>query len=311
MMDATVTGLPDPGQVPIIGLPEADPGAAFRVVGDTAYLFFTPGSDRLIVSFDNLASIDEPYPRLPWLYRHVRELGYSLLGVQSHAKDWFRQDTAPAMIRLLREQDFFTNFSRIVFTGASMGGFGALNFAPLVPGASVLAFSPQTTMQRQIVPFEQRFPWAVRNSNWEAMPFLDAAAAVPYLQHATVLFDPFVPEDKYHAERLAAPHVQMVRLAFATHEAVRTVVRSGAMPTALHEFAETGALGQKFWKEMRERRTQRKWRRILIETAQERHPRLTLRAAEALLREQDYVFARRARDAILGKHPELGPKAGT
>lgn len=299
----------DPAQVPVIGLAEARPGAPFRVVGDTAYLFFTPGNDRLIVSFDNLASIDEPYPRLPWLFRHVRAAGYSLLGVQSHAKDWFRQESAPAMIRTLQERGFFSEFSRVVFTGASMGGFGALNFAQLVPGASVLAFSPQSTMHRQIAPFERRYPWAVRNSNWETPQFLDAAEAVPNLPHATILFDPHVAEDRLHAQRLAAPHVQRLWLSFSGHEAVRTVVKAGTMPATLAEFAETGRLGSTFWQLMRARRTQRKWRRALIEAAQERHPYLTLRAAEALLCEEDYLFAHRARKAILAKFPDLAQRA--
>jgi len=284
----------------------AAPDRRFRVVSDTAYLWFEPRSDVLVVSFDNLATLDSPYPRLPWLHARTDELGYSLLGVQSHAKDWFRQEAAPIMIRTLVDQGFFDKFSRIIFTGASMGGFAALNFAPLVAGATVLALSPQSTMDRRIAPFEQRFPWAVKNTDWETPSFLDAAAAVPYLPAATVIFDPFVPQDKQHAARLSAPHVQSVRLNHATHEAVRVVVKSGAMSPMLREFAQTGRLGPEFFGQMRNRRTVRKWARSLIDNLQKaNHPKLTLRAADTLLAQGNYLFALKARDAVLTAHPEL------
>ncbi len=273
---------------------------------DQAFLFYIPGNDRLIVSFDNLASIDEPYPRLPWLVRHVAETGYSLLGVQSHAKDWFRQNDAPHMISKLQDQGFFLDFEKIVFTGASMGGFGALNFAPLVPRARVLAFSPQSSMNKTVAPFEARFPWAVRNSNWEGMPFLDAAAAIPYLPSATIVYDPFVPEDRMHAQRLSGPNVELCKLGHASHEAVRLVIKAGAMADVLRQFTENGYVGnQAFWRQMRNRREQRKWCRALISASRNSHPRLTLDAAEGLFQKQNYLFAKHARDEILRENPEL------
>ena len=291
---------------PPCALNAAQPDRPFRVVGDTAYLWFEPRGPVLLVSFDNLATLDHPYPRLPWLHRQAEELGYSILGVQSHAKDWFRQPLAPAMLRKLAEAGFFAAFSTVVFTGASMGGFAALNFAPLVAGAQVLAFSPQSTMNRTIAPFERRFPWAVRNSDWDAPAFLDAAAAIPFLPGAAIVFDPFVAEDKAHAARLAAPHVQLAPVGHATHEAVRVVIKSGALAPMIGEFAETGRLGMVFRRHMRQRRTVRKWARAFTDRLlQSDHPRLTLAAAEVLLRQEDYLFALKAKQAVLARHPEL------
>ncbi len=298
--------LPQPGNVPCVPLQYTTTSGMFRVVGDEASLFFIPGNDRLVVTFDNLASIDEPYPRLPWLARHVVEPGYSLLGIQSHAKDWFRQEDAPNMIRELQDQGFFAEFQKIVFIGASMGGFGALNFAPLVPRARVLAFSPQSSMNKTVAPFEGRFTWAVRNSNWDGMPFLDAAAAIPYLPSATIVYDPFVPEDRMHAQRLAGPRVEQCKLGHASHEAVRLVIKAGAMADAVRQFTEKGHLGSpEFWQKMRDRRAQRKWCRALVTAARNSHPRLTLDAAEGLFQKRNYLFAKQARDDILREFPEL------
>ena len=291
---------------PEIALSDARADQAFRVVGDTAYLWFEPRSEVLLVTFDNLATLDHPYPRLPWLHRQAGELGHSILGVQSHAKDWFRQETAPAMIRALVEQGFFRNFERVVFTGASMGGFGALNFAPLVQGATTLAFSPQSTMSKVICPFERRFTWAVNNSNWTVPRFLDAAAAIPYQPAVSILYDPFVREDKLHAARLSAPHVQAVKLNHATHEAVRVVIKSGALNAMLEEFILTGRIGPDFWDHLRERRKVRKWGRSFMDNlVKSNHPKLTIQAADAMLRDGNYFFALQAKKAILEKHPEL------
>lgn len=247
-----------------------------------------------------------PYPRLPWMHSRVKDLGYSLLGVQSFRKDWFRHETSPAQIRGLEERGFFKKYDRIVFMGASMGAFAALNFAPLVPDAWVLAFSPQSTMNKVIAPFENRFQYAVKRSNWEGMPFLDAAAAVPYIRRAALFYDPYEPIDKAHAERLRGDNVQMLACGNSTHQAIRQVVKSDALPEMMQEFAETGKLGLAFWKRMRTRKALRPYRRALIETLKRRnHPKLLLRACNFMLAEKDYKFAREARLQVLEVHPEL------
>lgn len=295
---------------PEIGL-DAAPGAdRFLIRGAHANLWFegrnaAPGG-ALIVSFDNLATIDEGWPRGPWAWRRLEPMGHAVLGVQSHAKDWFRQPTAPELLRGLEERGFFRRFRRVVLTGASMGGFAALNFAPLIPEARVLAFSPQTTMNRVIAPFEARFPYSVKRSNWEGMPFLDAAAAVPYIRRAVVVYDPFVPEDRAHAARLQADHVQMLRIPFCTHEAIRVVLKSGTFPTLITALVEGDSIGPDFWQGFRGRRGVTKWQRALLAAAADRgRPRLVIAAADTLLKlgqdlpEEETTFIRRARRAAV------------
>ena len=256
----------------------------------------------MVVSFDNLATIDEGWPRGPWAWKRLEPMGHSVLGVQSHAKDWFRQPTAPALLRGLEERGFFRRFRRVVLTGASMGGFAALNFAPLIPEARVLAFSPQSTMNKVIAPYEARFPFAVKRSNWEGMPFLDAAAAVPYIRRAVVVYDPFVPEDRAHAARLAGPNVQLLRVPFATHEAIRVVLKTGTFPLLINAMIENDGAGPEFWQAYRARRSVTKWQRAVLAAAANRGRHgLVIRAADAMLRlgkdlpDEETVFIRRAR----------------
>ncbi len=287
---------------PDMGLDDAATADRFLIRGEHANLWFEGQSDVLIITFDNLATIDEGWPRGPWLARRLQPLGHSILGVQSHAKDWFRQPSAPALLRGLEERGFFRRFRRIVMTGASMGGFAALNFAPLIPEARVLAFSPQSTMNKVIAPYEARFPFAVRKSNWLAMPFLDAAAAVPYIRKAVIVYDPFVPEDRAHAARLAGPNVQLLRAPHCTHEAIRVIIKSGAVPGLITALVEGDSVGAQFWQTFRVRRTVPKWQRALLAAAADRkRPGLVIKAADALLRagaglpDGDLAFVRRAR----------------
>ncbi|MEZ5754781.1 MAG: hypothetical protein R3D90_08470 [Paracoccaceae bacterium] len=133
-----------------------------RAVGEAAFLYrgglvdawfeAQPGSDVLAVTFDNLSSIGEYDPPQPWLRWRMEKAGISLLGIMATRKDWYRNPDTPALIAALREAGLFARFRRVVFVGASMGGFAALAYAPMVPGAAVLAFSPQTTLARGIVP---------------------------------------------------------------------------------------------------------------------------------------------------------------
>jgi pimeloyl-ACP methyl ester carboxylesterase len=306
---------------PEVAITAASPDARFLVMGQGANLWFELGSGAgtsnagphardLIISFDNLATIDEGWPRGPWAMRRLAPIGAAILGVQSHAKDWFRTPAAPDMLRALAAQGFFDSFANIVMIGASMGGFAALNFAPLVPRARVIALSAQSSMNKHIAPFEARFPFAVRKSNWDGQPFLDAAAAIAYIPAVALLFDPFTPEDAKHAARMRAPHVQQIRLDHATHEAVRVVMKAGAFQGLVQDMLAQGRVSPQFWVQYRGRRAVPKWQKSLLQTALERgHAKLVVNASNKILAmaaaaglpDDELVFARRARREALRK----------
>lgn len=280
----------------------------FLIEGARGSLWFegNSGSDTLILTFDNLATIDEGWPRTPWAWRRLAPLGHAVLGVQSKAKDWFRQPDTPAQLIALREAGFFDRFRRIVMTGASMGGFGALNYAPLLPGARVLAFSAQSTMNKGIAPFEKRFPFAVKKSDWGEMPFLDAAAAIPYIPRAVLIHDPFVAEDKAHAARMQGPTVEQIACPHATHEAIRVILKSGTFPLLIDAMVRDEPVGPTFWAAYRARRRVPKWQRALITNAAAAgHHKLIVAACTRLLAMsdgetgEDRVFLRRSKRAAL------------
>lgn len=287
---------------PAIAMAEINAATDFRVMAPTAALWFESGNRRLIVTLDNLATLDEPYPRKPWLSARLAELGYSVLGVQSFAKDWYRNPDAPRLMRELAATGFFQQFEAVVFTGASMGGFGAINLATLVPGARVIAFSPQSTMSPQIAPFEGRFPWAVRNSDWTTPEFLDAALSAPQLERLVILYDGRSTEDRMHAMRLSGPNVQFLRVDHTTHEAVRVVMKCGALAPLFQEVIEDARAGTGFWSAMRGRRTVRKWARgFMDQVSATGRPARIEAVANTLLKQDNYLFAHKALAAVAAK----------
>ena len=166
---------------------ECGPDRAFIVEGQNVQFDYTPRSSELLICFDNLSLVDSGFPRAPWLSKYGASLGYSILGVQAYTKDWYRTTNVHEMLEGLRSLGFYEEFDKIVVTGGSMGAFAALCFAPLIPGAVVLAFSPQSTLNTDLVPQERRFAPARRNLDWVTPPYHDANANLNKISKALVI----------------------------------------------------------------------------------------------------------------------------
>lgn len=257
---------------------------SFRLAGGLVDAYFVRRGKVLLVTFDNLASVGEYDPPQPWLMGTSDRLGHSVLGIIARQKDWYRNPDTPALITALREAGLFKGFSRVVFTGTSMGGFAALVYAALVPGSAVLAFSPQTSLAREIVRFERRFPYARRRWDWSTPDFLDAATCLAPGAEVHVVFDPFVPEDKAHFQRLARPGVTAITLPHMGHRALRVLKEIDAVAELIGAVAE-GRFDPAAWsRRLRERRGSPQWRRAVLAEAERRgHHRLALAAARRLL----------------------------
>ena len=230
----------------------------------SAWFEAEPGSDILAVTFDNLSSIGEYDPPQPWLRWRVRKAGCSLLGIMATRKDWYRNEETPRLIAALRQAGLFSRYRRVVFIGASMGGFAALTYAPLVPGAAALAFSPQSTLARDLAPFDRRYRYAARKWDWTSPAHLDAAEAVQSGAEATIVYDPFVPEDRAHVQRLAGPDVRLLRAPLAGHRAIRQIKEVGGLQDLIEGVLSGTPDLPTFYRTYRNRRASAAWQRALI-----------------------------------------------
>ena len=245
--------------------------------------WFLRRSDVLLVTFDNLSSIGEYDPPQPWLQARAAKAGVSILGLIASRKDWYRNADTPALLTALRDAGLFRGFRRVVFVGASMGGFAALAYSALVPGSTVLAFSPQSSLSKKVAPFERRYTYAQRKWDWKSPEYLDAAAAVPLAAQVFLAYDPFIPEDRAHADRLAGPNVEPLRLGHFGHKAIRQLKAVGVLQMLIEGVASGDLDRLALAQGLRNRRGQRSWQRALL-AASEKHPSRAKKAAGALLR---------------------------
>jgi len=215
--------------------------------------FVDRGKHQLVVSFDNLSDAGNPYPDVaPWADKFVRENGWSHLGIYARGPSWYRDADLIAHLEKLRDDGFFAQFERVTLTGTSMGGYAALAFAGLAPGATVLALSPQTTLDTSIVPWETRFRKGMRQ-DW-TLPYSDAAHTLDTVGRAYVLYDPFMKPDMAHVMRLPQENLVHLRGFGFGHKSAVLLRRIDYLKPVMHG-AVTGTLDiSAFYKAARARR---------------------------------------------------------
>lgn len=212
----------------------------FHKFGDHAASFVDRGTDQLVVSFDNLSDAGYPhYDIEPWAGKFVQEQGWSHLGIYARGPSWYRDARLIAFLESLRDDGFFARFDRVSLIGTSMGGFAALTFSSLAPGATVVALSPQSTLDTGLVPWETRFVKGQRQ-DW-TLPHSDAATQLADLGRAYVLYDPFFDPDRQHV--LRCPQDRLIHLkAFGFGHKTAVVLRRMGHLKAVMGAAITGTL---------------------------------------------------------------------
>lgn len=167
----------------------------YHNLGDHMVNYVDRGSSQLLVTFDNLAEAGgRQFDRDAWAAKFISDNGWNHLGVMASGPTWFRDQDLIDFLEGLKSRGFFSEFQRVALAGASMGGFGAMTFASLSPGSIVIAFSPQITLDSEIVPWEKRFKNG-RKQNW-ALPYSDAREGLQSAAKIFAIYDPFQVHDK-------------------------------------------------------------------------------------------------------------------
>ncbi|TDL79456.1 hypothetical protein E2L08_09080 [Palleronia sediminis] len=256
-------------------------------------LLFVPRSDTLVVTFDNLdIAMTKREDRRPWGFSFIEAQGWSMLGVMANGWTWFRDAAVDAEFARLGDTGFFDRFARVVFYGASMGGYAAAAFAAACPGATVFVTSPQSTLDKAVVPWETRYKTA-----WDrdfTGPFGDAARASREAAAVHLLYDPYVPLDAGHAARFDAPNVRHWRCPLLGHRLGSSLQQMGALKDIATAAIEGRLDDATFYRLLRRRRDLPRYQRELVYHALDRnHPVLARRVC-------NFVLARREDKALRG-----------
>ncbi|OWY15056.1 hypothetical protein B6V72_00160 [Thioclava sp. F34-6] len=269
------------GQLERIG---ADHGFYRRLDAEHKALF-VEGDDTLVVTFDNLDDARQKVEeRLPWGVNFINSQGWSALGIGAHGWTWYRAEAVYDFFDEMRETGFFERFRRVVFYGTSMAGYAAAAFSSAAPGATVLALSPQATLDRDVTGgWEGRYRAVWRRNFTDRYGYAPDEAA--QAAQMWLLYDPTVREDSMHATLFRAPNVTRIRCRRFGHRLGSSLTAMGVLKPITQRVVAGDATPAEIYALLRARRSVPAYQKTLLkQLLAMKRPRLTYDYAHAVLR---------------------------
>lgn len=252
-------------------------------VAGHSFLFIPRSEKVLVVTFDNLdITMTKRADRRPWGFKFIQDQGWSMLGVLAGGWTWYREPWVWQQFDDLRASGFFKRFGRVVFYGASMGGYAAAAFSPAAPGADVVAISPQSTLDKAVVPWETRYKVA-----WDrdfTGPYGDAAEVSRAARRVSILYDPYEPLDAAHAARFTHANVMRLRTPLLGHRLGSSLNQMGILSPIILGALSGDLTEAGFYRLLRARKDFPRYQRELFLRAVDRgHADLARRLARHVL----------------------------
>ena len=200
---------------------------------------FIDAGDTLVISFDTLPRLQKTARGMPLAFAATRAFGWSALSVTALGATWFRAPAVATFFDQLQEDGFLADFRTVLFTGSGPGAHAACSFARALPGARVLAFAPQATLDPGLAGWDDRFRRFRRLSfggRYGHAPDGLAQAGAAHL-----VFDPRQRLDAMHAALFTGPAVHPLRQPFLGPDP-ETALRRMRLLSPLLYAAGTGAL---------------------------------------------------------------------
>lgn len=161
----------------------------------------------------------------------LRKLKINVIYIKSATNDWYQGDVAPA-IEVARKH---IAGRTAVGYGSSMSGYAALNFSAELGLERSVLFSPQFSINGDIVPFEQRWRDEAAVLQFEHDNIINLSGI-----RCDIVYDPF-HVDARHVKLIAARNfVNHIKLPFAGHDTAKLLRLSGV----LHDVSRNLILGQ-------------------------------------------------------------------
>ena len=245
---------------------------ASKLIGDDGFfrendqhcMTYIQRSKTLCVTFDNLdIAMNKRDDRRPWGYKFIEDQDWSMLALMANGWTWFRDPWVFEQFDQLKNSGFFQQFDRVIFYGASMGGYGALVFSRACPGADVVAFTPQTILDKTVVPWETRYRVA-----WEydfSGPYGDAVDAIETANRVSIFYDPYSKLDAKHISRLKGKNVIKFRAPFFGHRLGSMFAQMGILQPIVLSAINRQLDAKSFYSILRKRRNHRRYRKEMVD----------------------------------------------
>ncbi|WP_297772843.1 hypothetical protein [uncultured Roseovarius sp.] len=231
-----------------------------------SFLYMPRASDTLVVTFDNLdIAMTKREDRRPWGYSFIKDHGWSMLGVLAGGWTWYREPWVHEQFDALRDEGFFKQFRRVVFYGASMGGYAACAFSAAAPGCDVVAISPQSTVDKSVVPWETRYK-VVWDRDFTGR-YGDAAKVSVAANRVSIIYDPYEPLDANHAARFTHDNVQHLRAPLLGHRLGSSLNQMGILSPIILGALNGTLTSEEYYGLLRARRGSPRYQRELFKRA--------------------------------------------
>lgn len=241
----------------------------FEPLGEDHFAMFADEGAVLLVTFETRESIRRLREnQLPLGASVARANGWSSLTLVCNRDTWFRDPRVFAYFDRLVDDAFFEDFDKVVFYGSGPCGYAAAAFSVAAPGATVLAMSPQATLDPKLAGWDDRFRQMRRTSFEDRYGF--APDMMEGVGEGYILFDPFEPLDAMHAALFARPGVTLLPCRNMGNQIEDIFAFTQQLEPLLCD-AVNGAFTEKgFWKMYRERRNSPRYLRRLGYALQDR-----------------------------------------
>lgn len=252
-----------------------------------SFLYMPRSKKTLVVTFDNLdIAMNKREDRRPWGFSFIEKQGWSMLGVLAGGWTWYREPWVAQEFDRLAAEGFFAQFERVVFYGASMGGYAAAAFSAACPGADVVVISPQSTLDKTIVPWETRYKVA-----WDrdfSGKYGDAAQASAQARRVSILYDPYEPLDSGHVARFTGANVVKLRTPLLGHRLGSSLHQMGILTPIILGALDGTLTEASFYQRLRARRDFPRYQRELFKRAVDRgHVTLAKAMGKLVLKQGD------------------------
>ncbi len=255
----------------------------FETLGDEHSALFVKRGKTLVVTFDNLDHVYERGEnRMPWGFDYTQSRGWSVLGLMAHDWTWYRDEAVFDFFDRLKEEKFFEQFDHVVFYGASMGAYAACVFSSAAKGSTVVAISPQATLDREIAPWETRYKKVWRRNFKNRYGY--APAMVVEAKQVYIFNDPTAPLDSMHAALFQKGNLTKLNCRFMGHRIASLWANMGVLKPVIEGCIEGTLTKHGFYKLMRQRHGASRYQReMLNRLVEQNRPALTVRYCKAIL----------------------------
>lgn len=276
----------------------------FKALGASHSALYVKRGQTLIVSFENLHDVyRHGENRLPWGLGKGQPADWSVLGVMAHAPTWYRDAAVLDFFDHLQADGFFDQFDQIIFYGVSMGAYAACVFSSAAPGSTVIAISPQATLDPDLTPWETRFR-AGRKWDYSARygyaPDMLAEAEQVYL-----FYDPSTAQDAMHMVLFQGANLTKLKCRYMG-QLISTYWHEMQIHNAVIERCiDQNLPAATFYHMLRARHASSRYQKEILERllAQENHPLVVRYCTGVLARRRGPAFRKQLNNSlrILGR----------